>query len=282
MQQIPRSGRSRGRRMMGKFGMKTEWTKQDLQEFMQGAQVAFDSVTLTELDAEARRNWQDDGLMVDYELRNGQVNCVLRRQVKIEGQLQEVQMVAPLAGNALPEDRMTERERELCRDDMNHDYLSGVYNRRYFETEFCTRLDEWTNDHRIASLALVSLDGAAQLQAQQGQAVMNQVICFVGNQWRKHFDRPDERVVCRLTGSLFAIGCADITAEEFAAELADLYTKMPKECVASIGMMHVVPFTQSIACACTNEVRGKDWGALYGLCRDRLRKKQSEGGNGVA
>ena len=41
---------------------------------------------------------------------------------------------------------------------MNHDFLSGVFNRRYFETEFCTRLDDWTDAHRCASLALVELD----------------------------------------------------------------------------------------------------------------------------
>ena len=64
-------------------------------------------------------------------------------------------MTAPLAGNDLPEDRMSPREREMCRDDMNHDFLSGVFNRRYFEIEFCTRLDDWTDAHRCASLALV-------------------------------------------------------------------------------------------------------------------------------
>ena len=26
---------------------------------------------------------------------------------------------------------MSARERELCREDLNHDFLSGVYNRRY-------------------------------------------------------------------------------------------------------------------------------------------------------
>ena len=137
--------------------MKKECTEQDLQRFVQDAKLAFEDVTLTELDEDSSRYWQDDGLMVDYELRNGQVGCVLRRQIFAEGKVWELQMTAPLAGSGLPEDRMTPRERELCREDMNHDFLTGVFNRRYFETEFCTRLDEWTDAHRCASLALVAL-----------------------------------------------------------------------------------------------------------------------------
>lgn len=65
---------------------------------------------------------------------------------------------------------MTARERELCRDDMNHDFLTGVFNRRYFETEFCTRLDEWTDAHRCASLALVALDDEDGMRTRQGDA----------------------------------------------------------------------------------------------------------------
>ena len=76
---------------------------------------------------------------------------------------------------------MTARERELCRDDMNHDFLTGVFNRRYFETEFCTRLDEWTDAHRCASLALVALDDEGGMRARQGDAVMlladNAAVC---------------------------------------------------------------------------------------------------------
>ena len=109
--------------------MKKEWTEQDLRAFAENAQTAFEDVTLTEADEEAADTWQDDGLQVDYVLRNGQVDCVLRRLIEADGKLWQLQMTAPLAGSDLPEDRMTARERELCRDDMNHDFLTGVFNR---------------------------------------------------------------------------------------------------------------------------------------------------------
>lgn len=179
--------------------MKKEWTEQDLRVFVRSAQAAFEDVTLTEADEESARSWQDDGLMVDYELRNGQVDCVLRRQIVADGKVWQLQMTAPLAGNDLPEDRMTPRERELC----------------------------------------------------------------------------------RLTDTLFAIGCADKTCAELAEELRGIYAEMPRECVASVGLMRRVAFTQSIGCACTGEVRGKNWDALYKLCEERLAAAKTAGGDQV-
>ena len=120
-----------------------------------------------------------------------------------------------------------------------------------------------------------------ELLAQQGDAVMNQLVCFVANQWKKHYDRPDERVVCRLTDTLFAIGCADKTCAELAEELRGIYAEMPRECVASVGLMRRVAFTQSIGCACTGEVRGKNWDALYKLCEERLAAAKTAGGDQV-
>ena len=262
--------------------MKNEWTEQDLRQFVESSRPVFQDVSLTQVDEGADRCWQDDGLMVDYELRGGQVDCVLRRCVVADGKVWQLQMTAPLAGNDLPEDRMTPREREMCRDDMNHDFVTGVFNRRYYETEFCTKLDEWTDCHRCAALALVSIDGAEKLSARESDAVMGQLVCFVANQWKKHFDRPAERVVCRLADSLFVIGCADKNCKELEEELHTLYGQMPHECVASVGLMKMVPIPQSIAVACTSEVRGRNWEAVFQLCRQRLEAVQQAGGDQVS
>ena len=262
--------------------MKNEWTEQDLRQFVESSRPVFQDVSLTQVDEDADRCWQDDGLMVDYELRGGQVDCVLRRCVVADGKVWQLQMTAPLAGNDLPEDRMTPREREMCRDDMNHDFVTGVFNRRYYETEFCTKLDEWTDCHRCAALALVSIDDAEKLSARESDAVMGQLVCFVANQWKKHFDRPAERVVCRLADSLFVIGCADKNCKELEEELHTLYGQMPHECVASVGLMKMVPIPQSIAVACTSEVRGRNWEAVFQLCRQRLEAVQQAGGDQVS
>ena len=108
--------------MMGKLQMDREWTEQDLRTFAEGAQAAFETVLLDELPQDT--GWQDEGLQVSYSLCNGRVSCVLRRTVRADGKLWRITMSAPLAGNLLPEERMSARERELCREDLNHDFLS--------------------------------------------------------------------------------------------------------------------------------------------------------------
>ena len=134
---------------------------------------------------------------------------------------------------------------------------------------------------KIVALALVALDDEDGMRTRQGDAVMNQLVCFVANQWKKYYDRPAERVVCRLTDTLFAIGCADKNCAELAEELNGIYAEMPRACVASVGLMRRVPFTQSIGCACTGEVRGKNWDALYQLCEQRLKAAQTAGGDQI-
>lgn len=83
-----------------------------------------------------------------------------RRIVEADGKRWKLQMSAPLAGNVLPEERMTPRERELCRDDMSHDFLTGVYNRQYLERVFGAKLEQWARAGRSAAVALVALDKA--------------------------------------------------------------------------------------------------------------------------
>lgn len=88
-------------------------------------------------------------------------------------------------------------------------------------------------------------------------------------------------MVCRLSDTLFAIGCADRTRRELEEELKAIYAEMPKECVASVGLMRRVPFTQSIGVAGTREVRCKNWDALYDLCEKRLAAAQNAGGDRI-
>ena len=88
-------------------------------------------------------------------------------------------------------------------------------------------------------------------------------------------------MVCRLSDNPFAIGCADPTRCELKEERKAIYADMPKECVASVGLMRRVPFTQSIGVAATREVRYKNWDALYDLCEKRLAAAQTAGGDHI-
>lgn len=207
--------------------MKKECTEQDLRELARSAQAVFEAVTLTE--APLCDGWQDDGLRVDYELRNGRVDCVLHRRVEADGKCWELEMCAPQG--------------------------------------------------RKAAVALVSIDNGQKLRDTYGQPVMDQLHCFVGNQWKKSFDTPATRVVCRLTGSIFAVGCLDADGKQLAEEMQNLYRQMPRECITTTGMMRRVPFTLSCGAAGLEDVSAKNWQALYELCDARLREAQNAGGD---
>lgn len=263
--------------------MKKELTRQELQTLVTSLQSAFDGVDVTEVtpeDGGEPPQW-DENLRVDYELRNGRVRCLLSRCVMADGGAYRLQMSAPLSGSSLPEDRLTERERELCRDDMNHDFISGVFTRRYLETVFCPRIPEWNAEGRPVAVALVSLDRQAELAHQHGQPVMDQLVCCVANQWKKHYYGPTERVVCRLTGSMFVVGCVDMTGRQLEEEMRAIYAEMPCECIATTSTIRRIPYTLSVGCAGTDEVEDKSWKTLYVLCDERVRAAAAAGGNQV-
>lgn len=262
--------------------MERELTRKELYALVESVQAAFDGVTVTEVGPEELEppQWDDD-LRVDYELRNGRVRCILSRCVAAEGKLYRLQMSAPLAGNSLPEDRLTERERELCRDDLNHDFISGIFTRRYMETVFCPQIARWAAEGRPSAVALISLDKQAELLHEYGQPVMDQLICCVANQWKKHYCGHTERVVGRLTGSVFMVGCLGITGRELEQEMQAFYEGMPCECIATTSTIQRIPYTLSIGCAGTDEVDDKTWKTLYVLCDKRVRAAAAAGGNRI-
>lgn len=264
------------RRMDGEFlTMKQKLTEQELQRMLDGLQTAFEAVTLIELEPEQNCDWRDDGVQVDYELRGSRVFCVLNRWIEADGKNYRLQLCAPLAGNTLPEDRMTEREREMCRDDMNHDFLTGVFNRSYLEQIFRSDLIDLSDRGGQAAAALVSLDRYADLLREYGQPVVDQLVSYVANQWKKHFEKPGERLVGRLTDSVLVVACAGCTGPELDAQMRDLYADMPCDCVIGTGMMSRLPYTLTIACAGLEELdpEEKNWDALYRLCERRMREQ---------
>ena len=208
------------RRTAGETRMEKGCTVQDLQQLTQALEAVFEDVSVVELPPECEDHWQDDAMQVSYEQGGGQVSCVLRRRVKAGGVSYGIQMSAPLAGNTLPEDRMTERERELVREDLNRDFLTGAYNRRYVETVFRDNLEQLLGKGGQAAAALVSLDNADQLRYTYGQPALDQIVCTIVNQWKKHYDLPGSRVVCRIHGEILLILCEEMTAAQLEEEVA--------------------------------------------------------------
>src|SRR5699024_5007149 len=126
-------------------------------------------------------------------------------------------------------------------------------------------------------VALISLDNADRLRYEHGQPALDQVVCTIANQWKKHYDAPGRRIVCRLHGGVLLVACKEMDAAALAGEMKRYYAEMPCGCVAGAGMMSRVSFTLSIGVADTAEVHS--WEELYHLCDGRLREAAAAGGN---
>lgn len=261
--------------------MEKELTGQGLQGLVESLQTVFDVVNLMELEDGQAVDQPEDGLRVQYEVQGGRIGCSLCRTIRAGDKTYQLHLSAPLAGNGLPEDRMTERERRLFREDLNHDFLSGVYNRHYLDTIFREKVDTWAAQGMQGALALISLDGYAGLEADHGQPTVDQVLCYVANQWKKHYDQSDKKLVCRLDDAVFAVACSDYTGPQLEAEMRAIYDGMPTACITSVGMMSRVPFTLSIGCAGVEELENRCWDSLYELCQKRLAAARTAGGDQV-
>ena len=223
----------------------------------------------------------DGGFVLGYETHLDGTNGVLACHVRVDGRPLCLRLSAPVSGALAPDDRMEARELEMYRDDLIRDTVTGVYNRRYWEQKFCPQLAGWAAQGRPAAAALVCIDGLAEITQRHSAAVMDQLLCYVANQWKKYYDEGDEKVVCHLGGPLFVIGCAGADEVDLESQLRVLYDGLAHECVCTVGMMCRVPFTLSIACADLGETGGTDGEALLLLCRQRLERQTLAGGNGV-
>lgn len=255
--------------MQGNF-TSAEWTALE-----QGLARLFDKVQVEE-----GQPGPAAGLTVAYSSQLMGTDCVLRLPVTVDGVPRTVELRGRVAGAGEACDPITDREAALYQDDRIRDFLTGAYNRRYWETVFCSQLAS-CGTARHAAVALVKIDGFGGVVKGYGQPAADQLTCYVANLWKRFYDEGSEKVVCRLTGHTFAVGCLDTDEADLEAQMQVLYGKMHKVCTTTVGMMQRVPFTLSIACAGTDEPGLADWPALYCKLDERLRAQRAAGGDGV-
>ncbi len=256
--------------------MERKFTSVEMAELTAQLEKIFDAVELADGDAKA-----GEGFALGYAAGMNGTDCVLSCPVEVGGVPRTLRLYGAVSGAAQAEDAVSERERELYRDDLIRDFLSGAYNRRYWETVFCKKIGAHVASGEPVAVALVKIDNYAEVVRTHGQPVADQLVCYVANLWKKFYDEGSEKVVCRLAGATYAVGCVGAEEIDLENQMRVLYQKMNLVCLSTVGMMCRVPFTLSMACAGTEEVESKVWPELYALCDGRLRQQAAAGGNGV-
>ncbi len=256
--------------------MERNFTSAQLEELLRQLQSIFETAEVTDAEKAASA-----GMTVGYASRMDGADCTLSCPITVDGAPKTLRLANAVANAALAEDPAAARELEMYRDDMNRDFLSGAYNRRYWENAFCRSISAHVAAGQPVAVALVKVDDFGAVTKAHGQPVADQLVCYVANVWKKYYDEADEKLVCRLTGHTFAIGCVGADEIDLESQLRVLYEQMNRTCTSTVGMLCRVPFTLSIAAAGTDEVKDKIWPELYALCDQRLRAQAAAGGNGV-
>ncbi|MFI3169116.1 MAG: diguanylate cyclase [Faecalibacterium sp.] len=263
--------------------MKQEFTTVEIEKLMQQLSDVFDRVKLHPIaDATEAHSLENEGVSVEYLLDRQPSSCVLTRKVVVNGEHLALRMESHLTSQSCAAHTMSAREQQIYNDDLIRDFLSGAYNRRYWENVFCSRIPSLAAQGQVVAVAIVSIDHFEILEQTHGALDTDQLICNVANQWKKFYDEGADKVVCRLSKYTFAVGCVGAEETDLENQMRCLYEKMNLVCTSTCGMLCKIPYTLSVACASTVEVCNPTWAELQILCEARLNSLGHTGGNAVA
>lgn len=255
--------------------MKKNFTAAELAALTGALRDVFETVEATpplENEAEA------DGLCLSYEQALDDVGVVITRRVWVDGEPRALRMRG-LLSSAAP--GVSARELQLHHDDMIRDFLTGAYNRAFWDTRIRARLEGCAAAGRTAAVALVKVDRFDAIVEQYGGDDTDQLICYVANLWKRYYDENEEKVVCRMSDHTFAVVCLGADELDLESQIRFIYEKMDLVCASTNGMFRRIPFTLSMACAGLDEVPDKSAAGLYKLCSRRLAAVSVAGGNAV-
>ena len=219
-----------------------------------------------------------DGLCIGYEQTLDDVRAVITRRIRVDGEDRMLRLTGLLAS---AEPGVTARELSIYRDEMVRDFLTGTYNRAYWDSRMITKLNDCAATGRPAAVALVRIDNFDALLQQYGSEDIDQLVCYVANLWKRFYDEGDEKTVCRMGESTFAVVCCGADELDLQVQMRYLYEKMHLVCTSTHGMLRNIPFTMSVACAGLNEVEEKTAAGLYRTASRRLVKVIQDGGNQI-
>lgn len=99
--------------------------------------------------------------------------------------------------------RKLDRQRANLRQLSEHDALSGVYNRRFFERRIAQEFDNFRRHEKFVALVMIDIDDFKKINDQHGHTTGDEVIRKVGQVLQQHARRAD--VVSRFGGDEFAV-----------------------------------------------------------------------------
>ncbi len=138
----------------------------------------------------------------------GVMVCATRQPEQFQlNDIQALESVADILATAVQNMRYVERVKQLA----YLDGLTGVFNRRYFETQLVGEVTRATRYGKIGSMLMIDLDHFKAVNDEFGHLLGDEVLRQISTTFWKHLRKVD--VVCRYGGEEFAIILPETSAE---------------------------------------------------------------------
>lgn len=152
------------------------------------------------------------------------------------------------------------------------DPLTGLYNRRFLDEDFVPSLKCCYEQGFTVNVALLDVDDFKKINDQYGHQAGDALLRDVGGFWHKHFDSREkysEKIVVRYGGDEILIIACGKPLEEFRSSIRRYYSEMRKVCYLSGG--ESMSFSVSFGCASSDEIgQNWTWDQLFALADKRM------------
>ena len=268
--------------------MKQEYTTAELAAQVAALERLFDSVTLVDPAAQrvldsrtlqptetpCRRLPPLDSTGRAWSLvRTGDgMETALCQAITVDGR--GCVLVAGYTGAELGEADRDRSDRAFTRltgqymDDLHHDYVTGVYNRRYLDEEFLPRMREKVNAGATFAAALVRVNEYGAVLAQEGHAAADRGLLVAAGILQKAGVDPENGVIARLDGGMFLVGEMNAAADSLRGRIID--TSNNSRRVFGYSLSRRGEFTLSVGAAEWAETRS--WDMLLALAEQRIAR----------
>ena len=113
-----------------------------------------------------------------------------------------------------------------AKEEATHDALTGIYNRRYFDTEMQKQVDRVVKNEKTCSLIMLDIDNFKKFNDEYGHLVGDKVLKTVTREMQRALRDGD--MVCRYGGEEFAVICPNMKLDR-TVEIADRIRKLVNE-----------------------------------------------------
>ena len=162
---------------------------------------------------------------------------------------------------------------EALRNAAHRDFLTNLYNRRYFFNEGKVLYEKSIQNHQPVAVAMLDIDHFKQVNDNYGHEVGDDLLVYFSYELSKQFD---QHIVARLGGEEFVVLFTNVESEQafdlmdkFRQKIADASIKTDGETISmsvSIGLHHIA---------------GESLDAMLKLADENLYRAKNNGRNRV-